>query len=171
MEPWSHKEFAAWVDFKTGTRWIVGGLIAGLSIAILWGFLKVLLWAAIIAIATWPIYRRFARHMPSSMASNVTPLLFTVLVALVVLGPPVFAFGTLAAHARSWGDTVLAASNAFVAPDWLSTVPVVGPHLVEHLHNPGGVSAWVQRADTAEGLRWVQPVGGFAGRHLVRIDF
>src|SRR5258707_7257083 len=116
MGPWSNKEFAAWVDFKTGTRWIVGALIAGLSIAILWGFLKVLLWATIIAVATWPIYRRFARHMPSSMASNVTPLLFTVLVALVVLGPPVFAFGTLAAHARTWVGTMLAASSEFVAP-------------------------------------------------------
>ena len=76
-------------DFKTGRRWIAGALIAGLSIGILWSFLKVPLWAAIIAVATWPLYRRFARYMPSSMASNVTPLLFTVLIALVVLGPPV----------------------------------------------------------------------------------
>ncbi len=158
-------------DFKTGKRWIAGALIAGLSISILWSFLKVLLWAAIIAVATWPIYRRFARYMPSSMASHVTPLLFTVLVALVVLGPPVFAFGTLAAHARTWVDTVLAGSNEFVAPDWLSTVPVVGPDLAEHLHSHGGLSAWVQRVDTAEVLRWLQPVGEFAGRHLFRIAF
>jgi Thiamine pyrophosphate enzyme, C-terminal TPP binding domain len=146
-------------------------MIAGLSISILWSFLKVLLWAAIIAVATWPLYRRFARHMPSSMASNVTPLLFTVLVALVVLGPPVFAFGTLAAHARTWVDTMLADSNEFVASDWLSTVPVVGPNLVEHFHTHGGLSAWVQRVDTAEVLRWLQSVGEFAGRHLFRIAF
>ena len=158
-------------NLKTSTRWIAGVLITGLSISILWSFLKVLLWAAIIAVATWPIYRRFARHMPSSMASNVTPLLFTVLVALVVLGPPVFAFGTLAAHARAWVDTVLADSNEFVAPAWLSTVPVVGPNLVEHFHTHGGLSAWVQRVDAAEVLRWLQPVGEFAGRHLFRIAF
>ena len=102
------------LDYKTGTRWIAGALIAGLSISILWGFLKVLLWAAIIGVATWPIYRRFARHLPSSMASNVTPLLFTVLVALVVLGPPAFAFGTLAAHARTWANTILTDANEFV---------------------------------------------------------
>ena len=94
-------------DFKTSTRWIAGALIAGLSISILWSFLKVLLWAAIIAVATWPIYRRFARHMPSSMASNVTPLLFTALVALVVLVPPLFAFGTLASHAPLRGCRTL----------------------------------------------------------------
>jgi predicted PurR-regulated permease PerM len=132
-------------DFKTGTRWIAGALIAGLSIWILWSFLKVLLWAAIIAVATWPLYRRFARHMPSRMASNVTPLLFTVLVALVVVGPPVFAIGTLAAHAPAWVNTMMAASNEFVGPDWLSTVPVVGPNLAEHFHTHGGLLAWVQR--------------------------
>jgi predicted PurR-regulated permease PerM len=117
------------------------------------------------------IYRRFARHMPSSMASNVTPLLFTVLVALVVLGPPDFAFGTLAGYARTWVGTMLADSNEFVAPGWLSTVPVVGPKLVEHFHTQGGLSAWVQRVDTAEALRWLQSVGEFAGRHLFRIAF
>jgi predicted PurR-regulated permease PerM len=158
-------------DSKTGTRWIAGTLIAGLSIGILWSFLKVLLWAAIVAVATWPLYRRFARHMPSSMASNVTPLLFTVLVALVVLGPPVFALGTLAAHARTWVGTMLADSSEFVALDWLSSVPVVGPNLVEHFHTHGGLSAWVQRVDTAEVLRWLQPAGEFAGRHLFRIAF
>jgi predicted PurR-regulated permease PerM len=88
-----------------------------------------------------------------------------------VLGPPVFAFGPLAAHARTWVDTMLANSNELVAPDWLSSVPVVGPNLVEHLHNHGGVSAWVQRVDTAEALRWLQSVGEFAGRHLFRIVF
>ena len=35
MGPRSHKQSAAWVDFKTGTRWIAGALIAALSIAIL----------------------------------------------------------------------------------------------------------------------------------------
>jgi predicted PurR-regulated permease PerM len=158
-------------DFKISTRWIAGALIAGLSISILWSFLKVLLWAAIIAVATWPLYRRFARHMPSSMTSNVTPLLFTVLVALVVLGPPVFAFGTLAAHARTWADTMLADSNELVAPAWLSSVPVVGPNLVEQFHTHGALSAWIQRVDTAEALGWVQSVGEFAGRHLFRIVF
>jgi len=158
-------------DFKTGARWIAAALIAGLSISILWSFIKVLLWAAIVAVATWPLYRRFARHMPSSMASNVTPLLFTVLVALVVLGPPLFAFGTLAAHAHTWVGTMLADSNEFVAPAWLSAVPVVGPNLVEHLHTQGGLSAWIQRVDTAAVLGWLQSVGAFAGRHLFRIAF
>jgi predicted PurR-regulated permease PerM len=68
-------------------------------------------------------------------------------------------------------DTMLADSNEFVAPGWLSTVPVVGPSLVEHFHTHGGLTAWVQRADTAEVLRWLQPVGEFAGRHLFRIAF
>ena len=171
MGPWSHKGSAARVDFKTGTRWIAGALIAGLSIAILWGFLKVLLWAAIIAVATWPIYRRFAHRMPSRMAPNLTPLLFTVLVALVVLGPPSFAFATLASHARSWVGTMLVDSSEFVTPAWLSAIPLVGPKLVEKLHAHGGLSVWLQHADTAALLGWLQPVGEFAGRHLFRIVF
>ena len=171
MGPWSHKESAARVDFKTGTRWIAGALIVGLSIAILWGFLQVLLWAAIIAVATWPIYRRFVHRMSSSMASNVTPLLFTVLVALVVLGPPSFAIATLASHARSWIGTTLVDSNDFGTPAWLSTIPVVGPKLVAEMHAHGGLSVWLQHADAAAILGWLQPVGEFAGRHLFRIAF
>jgi predicted PurR-regulated permease PerM len=50
-------------------------------------------------------------------------------------------------------------------------VPVVGPYLAEHFHTRGGLLAWVQRVDTAEVLRWLQPVGEFAGRHLFRIAF
>ena len=167
----SHEESAARVDFKTGTRWIAGALIAGLSIAILWGFLKVLLWAAIIAVATWPIYRRFAHRMPSSMSSNVTPLLFTVLVALVVLGPPSFAFATLASHAQSWVGTMPVDSNDFVTPAWLSTIPTVGPKLVALFQAHGGLSAWLQHADTTLILGWLQSAGEFAGRHLFRIAF
>jgi len=171
MGPRSYKESVAWVDFKTRTRWIAGTLIAALSIAILWGFLKVLLWAAIIAVATWPIYGRFAYRMPSSMASNVTPLLFTVLVTLVVLGPPSFAFATLASHAQSWVGAMLVDSNEFVEPAWLSAIPVVGPKLVAQFHAHGGLSVWLQHADTTALLGWLQSVGEFAGRHLFRIAF
>jgi predicted PurR-regulated permease PerM len=117
------------------------------------------------------MYGRFAHRLPSSMASNVTPLLFTMLVALVVLGPPSFAFATLASHAQGWVNTMMADSNEFVAPAWVSTIPVVGPKLVAQLHAHGGLSVWLQHADTTALLGWLQSVGEFAGRHLFRIAF
>lgn len=159
------------LDSQTGAHWFARASIVGLSIGILWSFFSILLWAAIIAIATWPQYRRFARHMPSNIEFNMTPLLFTMLVAFVVLGPPVFAFGTLAAHARNWVDTTLAGSNELVLPDWMSTLPVVGPNLVEYVKTRGGLSVWIQSIDTTAAFGWLRLASEFAGRHLFRIVF
>lgn len=162
------------LDRKTGIR-ISAGLIAGLSLCILWSFLQPLLWASVIAVASWPIYRRFARSMPSGMASNATPFFFTVLVSLLVLGPLLFAFGTLAVQSRGWLETMFGGPNGFVAPAWLSSVPLVGPQLAERLRDqfgaPAGASAWLQRADATAVLGFAQSFGQFAARHLFRIVF
>jgi len=162
------------VDLKARCFW--AALVVLLSAWIIHGFFLPLAWASIIAVATWPIYRRFASRMPSCMASNATPLVFTMLVASFVLGPMVFAFGAVAAQAQSWLEKLaLADKTGLAAPAWLESLPLIGLRLAErwqaHLGMPGGVSVLLQGTDSSAVLGWVQMLGQFAAYHLLVVLF
>jgi predicted PurR-regulated permease PerM len=167
----------AWaLKLQFNARWIWVALILLLSVWILRSFLEPLLWAAVIAIASWPIYRRFARSLPGWMASSVTPLLFTLLVSVFVLGPIVFAFGALIAQAQRWVDQIsLADKTGLAVPAWLEALPLVGAMLGERwqvlLGTPGGLSVWLQRADASAVLGWAETLGQFMAHHLFVISF
>ena len=171
------KQDRAWaLKLQFNTRWVWAALILLLSVWILRSFLEPLLWAAVIAIASWPIYRRFARSLPGWMASSVTPLLFTALVSVFVLGPIVFAFGALIAQAQRWVDQIaLADKTGLAVPTWLEALPVVGARLAERwqalLGTPGGLSVWLQRADASAVLGWAETLGQFMAHHLFIISF
>ena len=157
-------------------RWLWAALVVVLSAWILRSFFEPLVWASVIAVATWPIYRRFAQRLPGRVASNVTPLLFTVLVSLFVLGPMVFAFGALVSEAHRWIDQIVIADKTGLAsPAWLETLPLVGAKLAERwqaqLGTPGGMSVWLQRADTSAALGWAQSLGQFMAHHLFIVVF
>jgi predicted PurR-regulated permease PerM len=157
-------------------RWLGAALIVVLSAWVLRSFFEPLAWASVIAVATWPIYRRFAQRLPGRMASNVTPLLFTVLVSLFALGPMVFAFGALVSEAHRWIDQIVIADKTGLAsPAWLETLPLVGAKLADRwqaqLGTPGGMSVWLQRADTSAALGWAQTLGQFIAHHSFIIVF
>src|SRR5689334_12945877 len=97
------------LDFKAWWLWVA--LVILLSAWIIHSFFLPLAWAAIIAIATWPIYQRFASRMPPRMTSNATPLVFTILISSFVLGPMVFAFGSVAVQAQSWLEKLALANK------------------------------------------------------------
>lgn len=158
------------------TRWVWSALVLLLSVWILRSFVEPLLWAAIIAIASWPIYRRFARSLPGWMASSLTPLAFTGLVAVFVLGPIVFAFGALIAQAQRWaGQILLAEKTGLAVPAWLEGLPLVGPGLSERwqalLGTPRGLEVWLQRSDASAVLGWAETLGQFIAHHLFVISF
>jgi predicted PurR-regulated permease PerM len=157
-------------------RWLWAALVVLLSGWILRSFFEPLVWASVIAVATWPIYRRFAQRLPARVASNVTPLLFTVLVSLFVLGPMVFAFGALVSEAHRWIDQIVIADKTGLAsPAWLETLPLVGAKLAERwqaqLGTPGGMSVWLQHADTSAALGWAQTLGQFMAHHSFIVVF
>jgi predicted PurR-regulated permease PerM len=171
----ARKDHGVW-ELKLSPSSLSAALVIGLSIWILWSFIQPILWGSVLAVATWPIYRRFAAQMPGRLASSATPLLFTTLIALVVLGPMVFAAGTLAVQAQNWVAQIAAANETgLAAPGWLKNLPLVGTELAERwqaqLGTAAGVSAWLQRADATAVLGWAQTLGQFLGRHLFRVSF
>jgi hypothetical protein len=56
---------------------------------ILRGFLGALIWAAVFAIALWPLYGRLLRWLPKWAGHEIAPLLLTVAIAFVFLTPVV----------------------------------------------------------------------------------
>jgi predicted PurR-regulated permease PerM len=62
-------------------------VVLGLTLWLIRSFIVPLIWAAIFAIANWQIYRRCAQHLPDALRVHVLPLVFSVLITLLVLGP------------------------------------------------------------------------------------
>lgn len=166
------------MTFKLTARagWIVGAAILLLSLWILQSFVVPLAWASIVAVASWSVYRRFADRLPRRFASNLTPLLFTVLVTLSVLGPVLFAFGALVAQGQAWAHQLIVADREGLAlPGWLEEIPLFGTWLAEQwraiLGTPGGVALWWQHADARFLFGWAGSVGQFAGHHAFLVFF
>ena len=160
------------IDFSA--RWFWTALVVSLSAWIIHGFFQPLAWAAMLAAASWPIYRRFAAWMPSRMASSVAPAVFTLMVSTFVLAPIGFAFGALAMQAQGLlHELAVADKVGLAAPASLESLPWVGATLAERwavlLGTPGGLSSWVH--GSAGFLGWVQTLGLLVAHHLFIISF
>lgn len=171
------KEDRTWaLKLKLNASWLWAVLVVLLSALVLRSFIEPLLWASVIAIATWPMYRRFARQFRTSTTSNALALLFTALVTLLVLGPILFAFGSLAVQTQNLVHQIAITDKAgLAAPAWLETLPLVGARLAdrwqEALSVPGGLSASLERADTSWVLGWARTLAQFAAHHLFIVAF
>jgi len=156
--------------------WLVTGLALAFALWLLRSFLVPMAWSFMLALATWPLYRRFAARLLPLFGSTVTALLFTALVSLFLLGPFVFALITIAEQAQTWVTQLSLAEREGVAPPaWLASVPLAGTWLVEQwnpiLGTPGGLSHWLNRPESGWLVRWVGSAGQFALLHAIIITF
>lgn len=164
------------VSLGLGAGWAYGALIVVLTAWILHGFLEPLLAACVTAIASWPLYRRFAARLPGRMARSATPVLFTSVMAVFVLAPLVFALGALLAEAHALALEIATADRTGIAlPDWLENVPLAGLWLAARwegaLAHPGAISVWAETIDPTALLTRAQSLGQFMARHLLIILF
>ena len=151
-------------------------LIIVLAVWILHSFLEAMLAACVTAVASWPLYTRFANRMPARLRRTATPLIFTCLMIVFVLAPMVFAFGALLGEAHTLILEIAAADQRGIAlPRWLESVPLVGPWAMarwqSELAHPGTLLSWAQRTDPALLLGWAQSLGQFTAHHAIIIAF
>lgn len=143
---------AAWQGIARATLAIA---LVLLGLHILEGFLRALVWAVILVLATWPLYRRTERRLPRDRHNVLAPALFTLVTALVVLGPLATLIVQLGHEARSVAAWVTdARTNGIPTPDALAHLPI-GTDAVqtwwnENLADPEGARAllgrWFDRA-------------------------
>ena len=114
-------------------------------------FVLPLLWAAILCIATWPLYRSALRMLGGR--EILAAALVTIVAALVFLTPLVLGVASAAHQAPALAQLVATANtDGLVAPEWLHRIPMAGdavynwwqatlgqPHGLAHLLQDGSV--------------------------------
>ncbi|GCE83186.1 transporter [Komagataeibacter diospyri] len=128
------------------------------------GFLPSLIWGCIFAIASWPLYARARRRWHSRAHQTLLPVLFTLAIALIFLGPLAL-FGL---EAGREAESVLrllndARHSGIPIPPWVSRLPY-GQQTVEtwwndHLKNPADVSALLGSMNIGQGVKVTQQLG------------
>ena len=106
---------------------LLGGLLLGVALVLL-PFLTAVLFAAVLAVATWPLRSALVRlGLPKGLV-----VLLLVLAGLALVGLPVLALAPRLASRIAEGARVLEATLAALPatpPDWVAGMPVVGGRL------------------------------------------
>jgi predicted PurR-regulated permease PerM len=128
----------------------IGFVLLGLFV--LENFLRALVWAAILAVATWPLYTRMQARVPGGRSPVLLPALFTVVSTLVVLVPLVLLAYQAGSEARSVADWVRnARAHGVALPDALAHLPAfqaqVNAWWQSNLTDPEGARALLGRLD------------------------
>jgi len=128
------------------------------------------------AIASWPLYRRFAARVRQHLGRSATALMFTLVMTVLVLAPLTFAIEALVTEAQGLLMEIAVADKSGIGvPQWLENVPLVGHWAAARWRSeiayPGALTLWVQRVDTTALLGWAQSLGQFMARHAFIIGF
>lgn len=114
------------------SRLALATAVVAVGFWILFDFLPALVWAAVFAIALWPLYRRLLRLLPARGARVSGPLLATAGVAVVIIGPLVLLGIAIGRESHIVIELVAEARhNGLPVPGWLADLRLVGPWIAE----------------------------------------
>jgi predicted PurR-regulated permease PerM len=144
-----------------GARWLEWGALAlllGAALLVFRPFLRPIAWAAILAFATWPLFRRIEAGLRGR--TGWAALLATLLIVVVVVGPALVVGLALAQEAQQVFADLKAWAQAQerAAPAWVRELPLVGPQAADWLDH--------LLADPAMGRQWVLAQAGPWSRQL-----
>ncbi len=140
------------------------------------GFLHALVWAGVLAIATWPLYQWSQARGGKGRHNLLRPLAFTTAIALVFVIPLALVAmqgGREAQSTMAWIRD--ARAHGIEPPVWLGRLPVGAPQATAwwdaNLRDPGGANALLERVDRAEVLQSSRRVGSDVARRGVLFGF
>jgi predicted PurR-regulated permease PerM len=125
------------------------GLTVGiivLTLFIIHKFIPSMTWAAIIVIATYPLYQRWRNFF--GVKHNLSALLFTVLMGLMFLLPLSWLLGILIKESQLFINFLQHINkDGGVAPDFLKNLPIIGGDIVkywdENIGKPGNIKSFL----------------------------
>lgn len=150
--------------FQVANRLILALVLVALAVWTLHEFVPALVWAGIIAIAIGPSYRAAEQHFAPGKHNILLPAVFTLLVAVVFVGPLAYAGVRLAREWHTimdWIDT--ARQTGLQPPEWLGHLPGVGAQAVawwnENLSDKESAAELFHRIDRAQLLGTGRQIG------------
>lgn len=113
---------------RAGSLVIVAVLVIA-CVKIIFPFLGALLWGAIIAISTWPLFDRLQRRLNNR--PGLAAFILTVAVILVLVVPVSLLVYSLSEHVASVGELIkdLTTMTLPPAPAWLVNAPLIGTRI------------------------------------------
>jgi len=158
------------------TRAVFAAALFALGAWTLRGFLPALAWAAVIAIASWPLYQRVKRRWPAPLRHHLLPATFTIAIGLVFILPIVIFGMMLSRESQSafvWIDGIR--NNGLPVPDWISQLPVAGSAVAnwwhENLESPQSAAALVKGINHGDIVAISETFGAQLGRRLLIFTF
>ncbi len=145
-------------------------IILASAVWLMHGFIPALLWAVVIAIATWPLRARLA-------GSNIrVAVIMTAAVAILLFFPIIYALFRAASDLGALTHWVIAVQKTGIAPPvWLHTVPVFGEQALRwwtgNLTDPANLSLFLGKFDSAWIKSIAQSLGAQAAHRLITLVF
>lgn len=156
---------------QTRARMTAVALLLLLGAWFVQGFLPLLAWAVVLAISTWPIYKRLLKSKELHGKVTWGAVALTLVIGAIILAPLVYGLVKLFAEAQSLGQWLMAVQKTGIpAPDWLANIPKIGESAKEF---------WLKSLGTREAaqssLHWLGNSGAlgytktFAGQLMQRL--
>jgi predicted PurR-regulated permease PerM len=106
--------------------------IVGVGLWILRDFVAALVWAGVLAIAFWPIYRRLQIPVSRPIERIVAPALATTVIGVIFIAPLVLLGIALARESHFVVEFISdARHHGIPAPDWIGQLPIMGASIAE----------------------------------------
>jgi len=147
-------------------------MLIAASFWVLRPFMLAIVWAAMIAVATWPLMMKLSARLRSR---TLAVIIMTAAMVLVFVVPMVLAIETLVENAdiiKEWGHTIATASIP-PPPEWVLRIPLAGAKVAELWSEvaAGGRQGVMSRLapHAAAGAQWVLDALGSAGILAVQL--
>jgi predicted PurR-regulated permease PerM len=151
-------------------------LLTLLGIWTLHRYLPALIWAAILAIAVWPLYQRTVRRWPPGRHNILLPSVFTAALGLMFIIPLVLVAVQAGREVHGVYETIdKARTDGMPPPEWLSHLPVGSEQATnwwkENLESADSATALLKRARQSEFVSNGGQLGGEIAHRIVLFGF
>ena len=138
------------------------------------GFIPAMLWAVVIAIATWPLRVKVAQK--TKLNDIGVAAIMTAAVAVLLFFPIVYALILAASDLGALTNWVMEMQKTGIAvPEWVHMIPKVGDQAAswwsENLTDPAGLSVFIGNADKVWIREFAQNLGTQAALRLITLIF
>jgi predicted PurR-regulated permease PerM len=154
-------------------------LALGLTILGVWTlhrYLPALIWAAILAIAVWPLYQRALRRWPPRKHNILLPAVFTAALGLMFIVPLVLVAVQAGREVHGVYATIdKARTDGIPPPEWLGRLPVGSQAATnwwnQNLANPDSASELLKKARESQFVSNSRELGADIAHRAVLFGF